>query len=152
MHLFPSFLEDHHYRLQAKLERERERERETLLSRAAQQFSSNTLNLDGQISKGVLSCSDRQAAYCKHVRANAWSCARFHFSSLLNKPHSRVSTQILYLWCTHINTGSLRKSFACKNIRSTVIFQQACLPSLTLDFCTIFSAINCDNNYWKFGT
>lgn len=75
MHLFPPFLEDHHYRLQAKREsggresegEKREREREMLLSRSAQQFSSNTMNLDGQISKGVLSCSDRQAAYCKHV-------------------------------------------------------------------------------------
>lgn len=47
--------------------REREGEREMLLSRAAQHFSSNTMNLDGQISRGVLSCSDRQAAYCKHV-------------------------------------------------------------------------------------
>lgn len=44
-------------------EREKEGGREMLLSRAAQQFSSNTMSLDGQISKGVLSCSDRQAAF-----------------------------------------------------------------------------------------
>lgn len=94
MHLFPPFLEDHHYRLQAK--RERGGEREILLSRAAQQFSCNTMNLDGQISKGVLSCSDRQAACCKHVQANAWSCARFHFSSLLNQPGS-VLLAYLYI-------------------------------------------------------
>lgn len=78
--------------------REREGEGGMVLSRAAQQFSSNTMNLDGQISKGVLSCSDRQAAYCKHVQANARSCARFPFSSLLNKLQA--------VWFPHIFTGS----------------------------------------------
>lgn len=42
-----------------------EREEGVLLSRAARQFSLNAINQDGQISKGILSRSDRQPADSK---------------------------------------------------------------------------------------
>lgn len=86
--------------------REREKERGMLLSRAAQQFSSSTMNLDGQISRGVLSCSERQAAYCKHMRANACSCARFYFSSSLNKPVSLCFHISLHTHCFIYNVST----------------------------------------------
>ncbi len=140
------------------------REREILLSRAAQQFSSNAMNLDGQISKGVLSCSDRQAACCKHVQANARSCARFHFSSSLNQPGSVL---LAYL-CIHMPTDALFTVFPrllpfqdvtiyhARNVRSTVMSQQACLSGLILGLCTLFFRVTttkiffCEGPVWAY--
>lgn len=138
VHLFPPFLEDHHYRLQAnwrerdgEREAEWEREGEMQLYRAAQQFSSRTMNLDGQICH-ALTDGLPTVSTCRQTPAALQDCIL----------QDCVKSQAVRL--SQICTCTGLQMLYLKNIRSFCSFNtyeciRQCLPGLN-----VFFALPCE--------